>query len=958
MGATNNYTNRFRAYELLATGTDFNGVEGAMSSSAIDLNPHQIQAAMFALNSPISKGAILADEVGLGKTIEAGLVISEYYLRSKNKIIIVCPASLRKQWERELEEKFDIPTRLLDKTQFDYFRAEHKDPLNFTGCIICSYNFAADRKREMHAAGFDLVVVDEAHKLRNLHKGETFIADGLYEAFADTKKLLLTATPIQNSLMDIFSLVSFIDPTIFVNKFAFEENYLRTEQRHRDLQQRLKSVLHRTLRRDVLEYIRYTNREALTIAFDPTPEEQDLYTEISEYIHNSNYGIRTHFRTLIVLMIQKLMASSTNAVKGTLEGVRDRLVNMQKKAQKAFNIANLIADNDLLESYKEEYETEDEFLETFSDHDIAGIDEEIKFLNDLIYKAGKITVDGKTDKLIAGLEEGFARIAEKGGKRKAIIFTESQRTLDYLFEYLSGHGFKNKVVTFSGNNNNARCNAIYEEFKNKNPMAISGVRSADMRLAIIDKFKTDDNAELMIATEAGAEGLNLQFCSMLVNYDLPWNPQRVEQRIGRIHRYGQKHDVVIVNFINKTNAADVRLYNILQNKFKLFDGIFGASDEILGSLYDGVEFERAVSEIFQNCRTEREIEEAFDVLQARLGEQKEEKLRAAEQLVLDNLNPSIAEKLRVIKASADKYIEHQKHSLWELTKAVLGDKYFFNEDLKKFGQIKELVFDLPGAERWKHDFSYRLDFSKKQENLDIFYKTRRERSEARCRQLYAYNPRTKFGKSVIQQGTELPTDEPVHLVSQMNGQKGRGTVRVSVYHRTAPTDAHQLIVTFISDTGSEIQMDAGAFFDGVIRVEPFQDMGYREFLDMFHDKKIKTIVGRDRNKADNMILEAVEKANRWAYEEKNSLKYQIKSLEHKLLNARKKFKAETNIEEKVRIGMDMEEMKNKIADLQFNTFEKQGATDKEAAKMVSQSKRALKYKYELTDIMLCSWEVV
>lgn len=278
--------------------------------------------------------------------------------------------------------------------------------------------------------------------------------------------------------------------------------------------------------------------------------------------------------------------------------------------------------------------------------------------------------------------------------------------------------------------------------------------------------------------------------------------------------------------------------------------------------------------------------------------------------------------------------------------------------MKKFGREKELVFNLPGAEKWKYDFSYRLDFSKKRENLDIFCLTRRARAEARCRQQYAYNPTTKLGKSVIQRGTELPTDEPAHLVSQMDGPKGRGMVRVSVYHRTAPTESHQLIVTFISDNGSEMQIDAGAFFDGVVRVDAFQEMGYRDFLDMFHDKKIKTIVGRDKNAADNMILEAVEKANRWAYEEKNSLKYQIKSLEHKVLNARKKFKAETNIEEKVRIGVDMEEMKNKIADLQFNTFEKQGDTDKEAAKMISQSKRALKHKYELTDIMLCSWEVV
>lgn len=949
----NNYTDKYWAYEILATNdtAEIDSVSGAVSSSAIDLNPHQIQAAMFALNSPVSQGAILADEVGLGKTIEAGLVLSEYYLRGKDKLIIVCPASLRKQWERELEDKFDIPTRLLDRTQYDFFRDQHKNPLDFKGCIICSYNFAADRKKEIRDHGFDLAVVDEAHKLRNLYKGKTYIADGLFGAFQHTKKLLLTATPIQNSLMDIYSLVSFIDPTIFVNEFAFQENYLRTEGKHKDLQKRLKPVLHRTLRRDVLEYIRYTNREALTIAFDPTPEEQEIYHLISDYIgKRSSYGIRTHFRVLIILMIRKLMASSTSAVKGTLEGIRARLEGYQKKAQKAFNIANLIADDSLLESYKEEFEDEPDILETFGKEDITGIDEEIKYLDNLIRLADKIKVDGKTDKLITGLEMGFEKIKANGGLRKAIIFTESQRTMDYLFAYLSKHGFKDKVITFSGTNNSKLCGKIYEEYKAKNPLSLSGVKAADMRQALIDKFKND--AEIMIATEAGAEGLNLQFASMLVNYDLPWNPQRVEQRIGRIHRYGQKHDVVIVNFINKTNAADVRLYEILQNKFKLFDGVFGASDEILGSLSDGVDFERKVGEIFQNCRTPEEIETAFDELQARLGEQKEQTINETKQLVLDNLSPTIAEKLRVIKASVDKYLERRKDIFWRLTVDLLDSKMFINHERKVFGEYEDLVFNKATDRKYGFNFSYGLDFSKK-ENRDIMLPNERKAEKLRPQ---IYNPTTDYGQRIVAQGVALPTDEPAHLVSKVDGVHGSGILRISIYKRTAPTEAYHLITTFVGDGGSEIPIDAGAFFDNIVSVGEFQKSNFKNFLDMFHDKKTKSMAIKDKRAAEDMLKAEIEKLNRWAYEEKNSLKYQIKSLESKLLNTKKKFKNEKDLTEKVKIGMEIKELETKIADMQLNTFEKQGDTDKKAAALITGRKRALRHSAELYDIMFCSWE--
>jgi superfamily II DNA or RNA helicase len=928
---------------------EMDGVSGAVSSSAIDLNPHQIQAAMFALNSPVSQGAILADEVGLGKTIEAGLVLSEYFLRGKQALIIVCPASLRKQWERELEDKFDIPTRLLDRTQFDYFRDQHKNPLDFKGCIICSYNFAAERKREIRDQSFDLVVVDEAHKLRNLYKEDTYIADRLFGAFENTKKLLLTATPIQNTLMDIFSLVSFIDPTIFGNKWAFQDNYLGSDGRHKDLRKRLESVLHRTLRRDVLEYIRYTNREAITIAFDPTFEESELYDLISEYIgRRSSYGIRTHFRFLIVLMIRKLMASSTSAVKGTLEGIRERLIGYQKRAQKAFNIANLIGDDSLIESYREEFEN-DSALESFKKEDVAGIEEEIQYLDGLIAKAAKIKVDGKTDKLIVGIEKGFAKIKENGGLRKAIIFTESQRTMEYLFDYLSKKGFKDKVITFSGSNNSKLCGKIYEEYKRKNPLALSGVKSADMRQALIDKFKND--AEIMIATEAGAEGLNLQFCSMLVNYDLPWNPQRVEQRIGRIHRYGQKHDVVIVNFINKCNAADQRLYDILQHKFKLFDGVFGASDEILGSLSDGVDFERAVGDIFQNCRTPEEIETAFDELQARLGEQKEQTINEAKQLILENLNPTIAEKLRVIKASVDKYLERRKDIFWRLTLDLLDPKMFVNHAERAFGPHDDQVFHKPSTINYAVNFGYKLDFSKKENRWLMLPNERR----AEKLQPKPYNPTTEYGRRIVATGVDLPT-EPAHLVSKMDGIQGSGLIRLSVYRRTAPTEATHLVTTFVSDGGSELSIDAGAFFDNIVEVGGFKTSGFKNFLDMFHDKKVKSISAKDKRAVEDMLKAEIEKLNRWAYEEKNSLKYQIKALEGRLLNVKRRFKGEKDLAAKVALGMEIEGIQKQISDLQLNTFEKQGATDKKAADLIAGRKRALKHSAEVEEIMLCSWE--
>ena len=192
------------------------------------------------------------------------------------------------------------------------------------------------------------------------------------------------------------------------------------------------------------------------------------------------------------------------------------------------------------------------------------------------------------------LKRGLAEAKSKGGREKAIIFTESTRTQEYVRSILESIAhYKSKVVLFNGSNNDTKSKEIYQNWLKKHAGTdhISGSKTADMRAALVEYFH--DEAIIMIATEAAAEGINLQFCSLVINYDLPWNPQRIEQRIGRCHRYGQKHDVVVVNFLNKKNAADQRVYQLLDEKFKLFSGVFGASDEVLGSIGSGIDFESA-----------------------------------------------------------------------------------------------------------------------------------------------------------------------------------------------------------------------------------------------------------------------------------------------------------------------------------------------------------------------------
>ncbi|TGD52424.1 ATP-dependent helicase, partial [Salmonella enterica subsp. enterica serovar Poona] len=544
MIGTTPYHAKYFAHELSILHSN-NGVDRLSQSlfdASVDLNPHQIEAALFAIENPLSKGVVLADEVGLGKTIEAGLVLCQYWAERKRKLLIICPASLRRQWASELIEKFNLPSQVLDAKTFSQLQKEGVyNPLNNKSITIISFHYAARLEEMLVAEMWDLVVIDEAHKLRNAHRDSNKMGQALKRALCGRKKLLLTATPLQNSLMELYGISTLIDEHTFGDPKAFRKQYMQTDSDMVELKGRLAHFIKRTLRKNVLEYVKYTERKAITIPFYPSEQEHELYERVQNLLEREDsYALPKRHRHLTGLILRKLLSSSTKAVLNNLQILKIRLEKLKQKGiveDELDILQQIIVDDDLEDDIVED----DEILSADTERktiDLALLQAEINELETLIFKAEQIGVDTKTKELLLGLEQGFAQLAEMGAAKKVIIFTESMRTQQYLAHFLENHGYLGRVVTFSGTNNTPQTNQIYQQWleEYRGSSRITGSAQIDKRSALIDHFK--DHAEIMIATEAAAEGVNLQFCSLLINYDLPWNPQRIEQRIGRCHRYG------------------------------------------------------------------------------------------------------------------------------------------------------------------------------------------------------------------------------------------------------------------------------------------------------------------------------------------------------------------------------------------------------------------------------------
>lgn len=691
------YHAKYYAYELSRIGG--NGVDRigrALFDACVDLNPHQIEAALFALRSPISKGVLLADEVGLGKTIEAGLVLCQYWAERRRHILVAVPASLRKQWAIELAEKFNLPSIILDSKTFkEQQKNGNSNPFRDNKIIICSLHFASSRAEDIKEIAWDLVVIDEAHKLRNAYRQSNRIGQRVRWATEDRKKLLLTATPLQNSLLELYGLSSLIDERLFGDLASFRTQYINYGGDISGLRERLSTFCWRTLRSQVVEFIRYTERKLITRPFKPTEQEHKLYEAVSNYLkRDETYALPSGQKHLLILLVRKVLASSPHAVAGTLEIMRDRLLKLRDEVKKNANAAELLLfneelDDDLLDELLEDEEDKDIEKEE-SDQtgqeashkpiDLKKLEAEISELEDYIRWARSLGIDTKTKALLKALEIGFGKMVDMGAEKKVVVFTESRRTQTWLKDFLEANGYLGQVLTFNGTNRDDTSGQIYQDWitVNKDTGRVSGSRQIDLRAAIIDRFKSQ--ASVLIATEAGAEGLNLQFCSAIVNFDLPWNPQRIEQRIGRCHRYGQKHDVVVINFLNERNEADLRVHELLEQKFNLFTGVFGASDDVLGTIESGMDFERRVLEIYQECRNEEEIQRAFEHLQQELDEQIKAKMLDTRKLIMEHFDEDVHDRLKANITGTQEKIDRIGRLFWSVTKHSLAEAADFDDN--------------------------------------------------------------------------------------------------------------------------------------------------------------------------------------------------------------------------------------------------------------------------------------
>lgn len=632
----------------------------------IDINPHQVDAFCCAVNALKTGGVILADEVGLGKTIEAGLVIKYVIKTGAKKILLVLPASLRKQWEIELEEKFNLneeSVRIVDRSairwdplgKLDYWLL---DP-NKLSIAITSYDFSSKLMKAYPSIKWDFVVIDEAHNLRNVFHG-TKRAKRLYECSHNIPKILLTATPLQNSLQDLHGLVSFIDDKIFGTEKAFNKQYSEDGD-YSQLKQNLLPVLYRTLRRDVSKYMKFANRECRAFDFELSADEKVLYSQVNTFLKKDNlYCLPSSNKNLIILVVRKLLASSSFALIDTFEVMRARL----EKLKEGTKSSDANEGFDMFWHYLEDEIDEEGFEEESEEIHFQRqqIQEEIDQIYDIIETAKRIKINAKVKALKTAVDAAFDMQRERGISEKVVIFTESKRTQTYIANELVSAGYSDDdIVLFNGENSDEKMKKIYQAYQVKNYGKTNYGPAVERKHAIVDYF--EHNAKILILTDAGSEGLNLQFCNTVINYDLPWNPMKIEQRIGRCHRYGQKNDVVAINLLNTTNAADRRVYEILSRKFELFDGVFGASNIALGILESGINFEREILEIYQRCNTAAEFKREFDKLDRKLDAKRNVKARQLRDILLTKTTEEKISDLDGVKKNIDRYLHQVEY--WE-----------------------------------------------------------------------------------------------------------------------------------------------------------------------------------------------------------------------------------------------------------------------------------------------------
>ena len=581
----------------------------AFASSDIEIYPYQIAAATFAMRSPFLKGAVLCDEGSLGKTYEALLIMAQRYFAGDTKQLVVIPTPLLHKWVKVMEGRFSIPFVVIDSndTFNERITTETPNPFVGEGAIITTYDFAYEKEDYISQIAWDISVFEEAHCLCRIYTGDNKMATALKNVAKNSFKLLLTATPMQTSIMDLYGLVFFIDETALPDSDDFYKRYFRKPENYAELSDRISRFCFRTMRTQVATYIKIPNRVPATVSYTYTAKEQKLQTMLDTYLaRDKKYAFPKMDIYDLTLMLNRSLSSSTFAFSKTLQGIERRL--------------NLMLD----------------------ENDSPALADEHKHIKEMFEFCLGIEKNAKGTELINVLKKGLAELKKLGANKKAIVFTDNKQTQKYLFELLENNGYKGKVLKFSGDN--SRDYTIMERFEKQ--------------------------ATILLTTDIAAEGFDLEFCSFIINYDLPFNALTIEQRINRCQRQNGVTDVLVLNFINQNNFADVRILELINKRILQYDGIIGLSDNILGNI--GINIDKDLSTIMASAVSKDELNKAFDEVLTDYAVENKELASSAENLLFTTFSKDIASSVTVQPQYMKEKIEKANDSLWAVTKYFLG----------------------------------------------------------------------------------------------------------------------------------------------------------------------------------------------------------------------------------------------------------------------------------------------
>jgi hypothetical protein len=658
--------------------------------------------------------------------------------------------------------------------------------------------------------------------------------------------------------------------------------------------------------------------------------------------------------------LRKLLASSSFAIASTLNGLAYKITKLLDDAHK-----QITEKETGIEGLEQNFENLDELSDEWSDEE--GGDEEDEVKQKIVYTEADIALmkqeksdlekfrdlakaiwtNSKGDALLIALKKGFEMTANLGAQKKAIIFTESTITQNYLLKLLSANGYTDKIVLFNGSNNDDKSKEIYQSWleKNKYTDKSTGSKTADLRAALIEYFKNEAN--IMIATEAGAEGVNLQFCSLLINYDLPWNPQRIEQRIGRCHRYGQKHDVVVINFVNRKNAADQRVYELLDQKFNLFKGVFGASDEVLGAIGSGVDFEKRVADIYQTCRTTEEINTAFDRLQAEMDENIQSNLSSTRQKLLENFDTEVHEKLRVNQMESRSYLDTYERWLWEVTRYYLGNNADFAE----------------------HEYSFMLKSNPfPKEHIDSGpYKIGKNIEDA-----HIFRPGHPLAQMILNEvkKKKLDVSEVIFnysnnpaIISVLKPLVGKsGVMKVSNYTVEALETEDHVIVSALDDKGESIAQDIAKKCFSLAAETSIAKTAIseaeRKKMETLEQETINLISSQSAERNREFFDNEVDKLDNWTDDMKIALELDLKKLDIDIKTDKTNAKKIVDLAAKLKAQRTIKESEKKRNEMRKRLYDAQDDVDKRKEDLIAKVEAQLRQNIKIEVLYSIRWRVI